>query len=70
MVLKGKAFSKRSLLYHAWVTLSATVLGFVIGMWVFQLIISSIWLKRFRYGPAEWLWRVLTYGKIEKMSIK
>ncbi|MFV0358854.1 ABC transporter permease [Tropicimonas sp.] len=31
MVLKGRGFSKRSLIYHAWVTLSATVLGFVIG---------------------------------------
>nr|WP_245925158.1 ABC transporter permease [Aliiruegeria haliotis] len=31
MVLRGKAFSKRSLLYHAWVTLSATVLGFAMG---------------------------------------
>jgi NitT/TauT family transport system permease protein len=31
MVLQGRAFSKRSLIYHAWVTLSATVLGFAIG---------------------------------------
>jgi NitT/TauT family transport system permease protein len=31
MVLRGKAFSKRSLFFHAWVTLSATVLGFGIG---------------------------------------
>ncbi|SFC10234.1 NitT/TauT family transport system permease protein [Tropicimonas isoalkanivorans] len=31
MVLRGRAFSKRSLIYHAWVTLSATVLGFAIG---------------------------------------
>ncbi|SDI21263.1 ABC transporter permease [Aliiruegeria lutimaris] len=31
MVLNGKAFSKRSLIYHGWVTLSATVLGFAIG---------------------------------------
>ncbi|NDR55780.1 ABC transporter permease [Aliiruegeria sabulilitoris] len=31
MVLTGRGFSKRSLIYHGWVTLSATVLGFVIG---------------------------------------
>jgi NitT/TauT family transport system permease protein len=31
MVLKGRAFSKRSLLYHSWVTFSATMLGFVLG---------------------------------------
>ncbi|WP_420860406.1 ABC transporter permease [Algirhabdus cladophorae] len=31
MVLKGKAFSKRSLLFHGWITLSATLMGFAIG---------------------------------------
>ncbi|MEB8387937.1 ABC transporter permease [Rhodobacteraceae bacterium KMM 6894] len=31
MVLNGRAFSKRSLLYHSWVTFSATILGFVLG---------------------------------------
>ena len=31
MVQKGKPFSKRSLIYHAWITLSATLLGFLIG---------------------------------------
>ncbi|WP_081531743.1 ABC transporter permease [Rhodovulum sp. P5] len=30
-VLQGRAFSKRSLIYHAWITLSATLLGFAIG---------------------------------------
>jgi len=31
MVLAGRAFSKRSLIYHGWITLSATLLGFAIG---------------------------------------
>ncbi|MCG7573552.1 ABC transporter permease [Phaeobacter sp. CNT1-3] len=31
MVAKGRAFSKRSLIYHSWITLSATMLGFVMG---------------------------------------
>jgi len=31
MVQKGRAFSKRSLLLHGWITLSATLLGFVLG---------------------------------------
>jgi uncharacterized protein len=41
----------------------------VLGIWVFQLIISPIWLKHFRYGPAEWLWRTLTYWKPQPMRI-
>lgn len=31
MVAKGRTFSKRSLIYHSWITLSATMLGFVMG---------------------------------------
>jgi len=29
-----------------------------------QMILSPMWLSRFRFGPAEWLWRSLTYGRI------
>lgn len=33
----------------------------VICVWIVQLILSSMWLRRFRYGPAEWLWRSMAY---------
>ena len=35
----------------------------VLAIWVTQLIVSPIWLKHFHFGPIEWLWRYLTYGK-------
>ena len=38
-------------------------LGFVLAVWALQLIVSPLWLKRFHYGPAEWIWRWVTYGK-------
>lgn len=28
-----------------------------------QMFLSTLWLRKFRYGPLEWLWRSLTYGK-------
>lgn len=31
MALKGRAWSKRSLIYHAWITLQSTILGFLLG---------------------------------------
>ena len=34
----------------------------VIGIWLFQLWLSPLWLMKFRFGPVEWLWRTLTYG--------
>lgn len=34
----------------------------VIVIWAFQLWFSPWWLDRHSYGPAEWLWRALTYG--------
>ena len=41
--------------------------GFVLAVWAFQLWISPIWLRSFRFGPAEWLWRTLTYMKAQPM---
>lgn len=35
----------------------------VLGVWVVQLLSSQLWLRFFRMGPAEWLWRALTYGR-------
>ena len=37
-------------------------LGVVAGVWAVQLIASPLWLRRYRFGPAEWVWRSLTYG--------
>lgn len=39
----------------------------VVGVWALQLAWSPWWLSRFRFGPAEWLWRSLTYLKIQPM---
>ena len=33
----------------------------VVGIWIFQIIFSNIWLRYFLFGPFEWLWRSLTY---------
>ena len=35
----------------------------VFSIWIFQLIVSPIWLRYFRFGPLEWMWRSLTYWK-------
>jgi uncharacterized protein len=39
----------------------------VLGVWIFQLLVSPIWLRYFRFGPMEWLWRSLTYRKRQPM---
>ncbi len=36
--------------------------GVVLAIWAVQLWYSPIWLRYFRFGPAEWLWRTLAYG--------
>ena len=40
----------------------------VLAIWAFQLIISPIWLKYFLFGPLEWLWRSLTYWKVQPLK--
>jgi uncharacterized protein len=37
----------------------------VLAIWILQLAASPVWLRNFRFGPAEWLWRVLTYWRYE-----
>ena len=39
----------------------------VFAIWAAQLAISPLWLKHFRFGPVEWLWRSLTYMKRQPM---
>ncbi|MGH9580312.1 MAG: DUF418 domain-containing protein [Terriglobales bacterium] len=36
----------------------------------FQIVASQWWLRRFRFGPAEWLWRTLTYGKLQPIRVE
>ena len=42
----------------------------VLAIWAFQLMLSPWWLNRYSFGPAEWLWRSLTYGSIQKWRVK
>lgn len=39
----------------------------VFAIWAVLLIISPLWLARFRYGPAEWAWRSLTYWQVQPL---
>jgi len=39
----------------------------VVAIWIPQIIWSRTWLKRFHYGPFEWIWRSLTYKQLQKM---
>jgi uncharacterized protein len=39
----------------------------VLAIWLFQLVVSPWWLHYFRFGPAEWLWRSLTYWRLPPM---
>lgn len=35
----------------------------VAGVYLFQMAFSRVWLRFFRFGPLEWIWRMLTYGR-------
>jgi uncharacterized protein len=47
-------------------TAALTIALLIFGM---QMIWSPWWLARFNFGPAEWLWRSLTYGRLQPMRI-
>ena len=43
------------------------LVGFIGMVWAAQLWWSKAWLDRFRYGPAEWLWRMATYRRRQRL---
>ncbi|WP_251358592.1 DUF418 domain-containing protein [Kangiella sp. TOML190] len=40
----------------------------VLAIFMLQLVWSELWLKKYYFGPLEWLWRSLTYGKLQRFS--
>jgi uncharacterized protein len=38
-----------------------------IAVFSLQVLFSVFWTKRFVYGPMEWLWRSLTYLKVQRL---
>jgi uncharacterized membrane protein YeiB len=41
--------------------------AFVLVVYVAQVVFSQLWLRHFRYGPFEWLWRSITYWRWQPM---
>ncbi len=37
-------------------------------VWIVQIIFSSIWVRHFQFGPLEWVWRSLIYGKLQPLQ--
>jgi uncharacterized protein len=42
----------------------------VFGVWAINLVVSPLWLRTFEFGPCEWLWRSLTYWKLQPMRLR
>ncbi|WP_026953521.1 DUF418 domain-containing protein [Algoriphagus vanfongensis] len=38
----------------------------VVGIWILQILLTQIWLRYYKQGPLEILWRILTYGFLKK----
>ncbi|WP_394844722.1 DUF418 domain-containing protein [Pendulispora brunnea] len=40
-----------------------------ISFYALQCVVSTYWLRHFRFGPFEWVWRCLTYGRWQPMRL-
>lgn len=47
----------------------APALGMALGLWLALIPLCRAWLARFRMGPAEWVWRSLTYGRAQPFRL-
>lgn len=59
----GYGFGLFEQLPRAWQTLLA------VGVFVLQVLASAWWMRRFRLGPVEWVWRWITYGARPRLRI-
>lgn len=65
----------QSLLFYGWGLGLIGKLGLVfiypisLALFALQVAYSRWWLARFRFGPVEWLWRSLTYGRAQPMRM-
>ncbi len=46
----------------------APLLGLSVVIFALQVAASNWWLRRYRFGPGEWLWRSATYGRLQPMK--
>lgn len=46
----------------------APVFAFGLVVYAAQMRLSRVWLRRYRFGPLEWLWRTLMYGRRQAMK--
>jgi len=45
---------------------ASTFVPLVLAVFITQILVSHVWMKFFAFGPAEWLWRALTYGTLPR----
>jgi uncharacterized protein len=45
-----------------------SALTIALAVYAGQVVFSAWWLRHYRYGPVEWLWRTLMYGSAQPMS--
>jgi uncharacterized protein len=44
-------------------------LGIALAIYAAQLVLCRFWMARFRFGPVEWVWRTLAYGRRQPMRV-
>lgn len=42
----------------------------LVGGFFVQIVGAHAWVSRFRFGPAEWVWRGLTYAKLPPLRVR
>lgn len=49
---------------------TAALVPIALLVFMLQVVVSRWWLTRFRFGPMEWVWRSLTYGRMQPMRLQ
>lgn len=47
----------------------STAMVIAVAVYGLQTLLSIWWLRHFRFGPLEWVWRSLTYGRVQPLRV-
>ncbi|MFQ5695115.1 MAG: DUF418 domain-containing protein, partial [Terriglobia bacterium] len=47
----------------------AGTFGYAIVFFAVQIVACAWWVRRFRFGPTEWVWRSLTYMRVQPFRL-
>jgi uncharacterized membrane protein YeiB len=66
-VIAAALFQGRGLGWSHRPDVLSVLVPLVFGLYLAEVVLCNVWLRYFRFGPLEWIWRSLTYWRLQPL---